>query len=273
MDNPLRQHFRKPAVYIKLPSAGIGYPAEVVDMPKNGDLPVYPMTALDEISLRTPDALFNGVAVADVIKSCVPCIKDPMQLMISDLDAVLIGIRSAGGQDTLDITTVCPSCQNEATYGINLMSILSGMKLGDYNQLLALGDLEIKFRPVTYAQMTVAAISQFDLQKVFNRIENLQDDKEKSDATQEAIKMVTALTMKVISQSIEFIRTPEAVVTDSDHICEFLEQCGANTYNAIKDYNAKLKESTEIKPLDITCTSCSKPYKQPFTLNSSDFFG
>ena len=67
------------------------------------------------------------------------------------------------------------------------------------------------------------------------------------EATQEAIKMVTTLTMKVISQSIEFIRTPDAVVTDTDHISEFLEQCDANTYNAIKDYNAKLKESTEIK--------------------------
>jgi hypothetical protein len=79
--------------------------------------------------------------------------------------------------------------------------------------------------------------------------------------------------MKVISQSIEFVRTPEAVVTDTDHISEFLEHCDANTYNKIKDYNAKLKESTEIKPLNITCTGCNKDYKQPFTLNSSDFFG
>lgn len=273
MDNPLRQHFRRPAVYIKLPSAGIGYTSDVVDMPSNGELPVFPMTALDEISLRTPDALFNGVAVADVIKSCVPAIKNPMALMISDLDAVLIGIRSAGGQDTIDITTSCPSCQNEATYGVNLMGILSSMKLGDYNEPLTLNDLEIKFRPVTYAQMTIAAISQFDLQKVFNRIEGLQDEKEKREATQEAIKMVTTLTMKVISQSIEFIRTPDAVVIDTDHISEFLENCDATTYNAIKDYNAKLKESTEIKPLNINCTSCNKSYKQPFTLNSSDFFG
>jgi hypothetical protein len=242
-------------------------------MPSNGELPVYPMTALDEIALRTPDALFNGVAVADVIKSCVPAIKNPMQLMVSDLDAILIGIRSAGGQDTVDITTVCPGCQNEATYGVNLMSILSTMKLGNYNEPLKLDTLEIKFRPVTYMQMTNAAIGQFDLQKVFNRIENIQDEKEKREATQEAIKMVTTLTMKVISQSIEFVRTPEAVVTDTDHISEFLEHCDANTYNKIKDYNAKLKESTEIKPLNITCTGCNKDYKQPFTLNSSDFFG
>ena len=273
MDNPLRQHFRKPAVYIKLPSAGVGYAPDVLDIPNNGELPVYPMTALDEISLRTPDALFNGVAVADVIKSCVPAIKDPMQLMVSDLDAVLIGIRSAGGQETIDITTACPGCQNEATYGVNLMSILSSMKLGDYNKLLKVKDLEIKFRPVTYLQMTNAAIGQFDLQKVFNRIENIQDEKEKRDATQEAIKMVTSLTMRVISQSIEFIRTPEAVVIDTDHITEFLQYCDSNTYNTIKDYNAQLKASTEIKPLSITCTSCNKDYKQPFTLNSADFFG
>lgn len=273
MENPLRQHFRRPAVYIKLPSAGVGYTPEVLEMPNNGELPVYPMTALDEISLRTPDALFNGVAISDVIKSCVPSIKDPMQLMVSDLDAVLIGIRSAGGQDTIDITTLCTNCQNEATYGVNLMAILTNMKLGNYSEPLTINDLEIKFRPVTYMQMTNAAIGQFDLQKVFNRIESITDEQEKREATQEAIKTVTALTMRVISQSIEFIRTPEAVVTDTDHIAEFLQSCDAGTYNKIKDYNAKLKESTEIKPLNITCSNCNHQYRQPFTLNSADFFG
>ena len=66
-DNPLKQYFRRPAVYLKLPSGGLGYPEGTIDMPDTGELPVYPMTAIDEITSRTPDALFNGTAVVEVI--------------------------------------------------------------------------------------------------------------------------------------------------------------------------------------------------------------
>ena len=61
-NNPLRQFFRRPAVFFKLPSGGKNYAPGVLDMPENEEFPVYPMTAIDEISMRTPDALFNGSA-------------------------------------------------------------------------------------------------------------------------------------------------------------------------------------------------------------------
>ena len=47
--NPLKQYFRRPAIYIKLPSEGKYYPEGTIDLPDNKELPVYPMTAIDEI--------------------------------------------------------------------------------------------------------------------------------------------------------------------------------------------------------------------------------
>lgn len=67
--NPLKQFFRQPAIYLRLPSNGDFWPDGAVDVPHNRELPVYPMTALDEITYRTPDALFNGQAVVTVIQS------------------------------------------------------------------------------------------------------------------------------------------------------------------------------------------------------------
>ena len=73
----LQKHFRQPSIYIKLPSEGVWYDDSIITMPENGEvLPVYPMTALDEITYRTADALFNGEAVVTVIKSCIPLFKD-----------------------------------------------------------------------------------------------------------------------------------------------------------------------------------------------------
>lgn len=272
-NNPLKQYFRRPAVFITLPSRGKLYNADVVNMPENGELPVYPMTAIDEITIRTPDALFNGNAVADVIKSCIPNIKDPWQLTTSDLDAVLIGIRAAGGESTLDITTTCPGCSETNTYGVNLVNVLSTLKMADYDQLLEINDLKMKFKPMVYSEMNEAALSNFEIQKSFGEIEKIEDEKKKIAATQVAIKSITDITMQLIAKSIEYIQTPGGVVTDKNYIYDFLRNCDANMYEKIRDYNTTLKASTELQPLEIKCVSCSHEYKQPFTLNASDFFG
>jgi hypothetical protein len=34
-DNPLKQYFRRPSVYIRLPSGGKGYPPGALEIPEN----------------------------------------------------------------------------------------------------------------------------------------------------------------------------------------------------------------------------------------------
>lgn len=272
-NNPLRQYFRRPAVFFSLPSKGKGYSPDIVEMTETGELPVYPMTAIDEITVRTPDALYNGSAVADLIKSCVPNIKDPWRLNSTDLDAVLIAIRAAGGQENLEIGTTCPKCSNEATYNINLVAILSQLKQADYDSVLSVNDLKIKFRPLTYKEMNQAALDQFAIQKRYSNLENVDNTDEKAKMTQEAIRAITEATMKIIANTIEYIDTPTSRVEEIEYIDDFLHNCDGSIYIAIRDHNAELKNSTELKPLDIKCDNCSNEYQQPYTLNASDFFG
>lgn len=272
-NNPLRQYFRRPAVHFTLPSKGKGYEPGIIDMPETGELPVYPMTAIDEITVRTPDALYNGSAVADLIKSCVPAIKDPWKLNSTDLDAVLIAIRAAGGQDTLEVSTTCPKCQDESTYGINLIAILSELKQADYDSVLAVNDLKIKFRPLTYKEMNYAALEQFAIQKKFSNLDTIENPDEKTKLTQEAIRSITEATMKIIANTVEYIDTPTSRVEEKEYIDDFLHNCDGSVYIAIRDHNADLKNATELKPLPIKCTACGNEYQQPYTLNASDFFG
>ena len=58
--NPLKQYFRQPAIYLRLPTGGKYWPPGSIELTHNGEFSVYPMTAIDEITYRTPDALFNG---------------------------------------------------------------------------------------------------------------------------------------------------------------------------------------------------------------------
>lgn len=273
VNNPLKQYFRRPAIYLKLPSGGALYPPGVINPTENGELPVYPMTAIDEITTKTPDALFNGVAMVDIIKSCIPDVLDPWSINSIDLDAILLAIKSAAGGNEMEIESQCPSCNEVASYGVNLIGILSELKAGNYDSSLQLNELTLKFRPLTYKEMNQAGLGQFEVQRMFASLDTITDEVARAERGKLALKTITELTMQLLSQTIEHITTPTVKVDDKEFIIDFLKNCDKDMYMKIRDYNAELKAQTEIKPLKIKCIHCSHDYEQQFTLNTTDFFG
>lgn len=272
MTNPLSQYFRRPAVYIKLPSDGKWYNDQDIDMPINKELPVYPMTAIDEITTRTPDALFNGTAVVDIIKSCIPAIKNPWAIKNVDLDTLLIAIRSATSGDDLEVESTCPNCKEISTYKTSLVGLLSNIKIGDYSKLLELGDLKIKFKPLGYKDINEVSIEQLTLQKSFALIEKIENNEEKTKLSSETILKATNITMVVIAKTIEFIEAPNLKVDQFEYILDFLKRCDKNIFNKIRDFSTDLKSESDIKPMKIKCPHCNHEYEQKITLNPTDFF-
>lgn len=272
-NNPLRQYFRRPAVYMKLPSGGVGYPDGAIDMPDNGELPVFPMTAIDEITARTPDALYNGIAVVELVRSCVPNITDPWSITNVDLDALLIAIKAASTPSgEMDIDSQCPKCEEVATYKINLAGMLTSIQSTDFNKELEVGDLSIRYRPLNFKEINQASVEQFQLQSLFAQAEAAGDDDVRAKALQEGLKKITELTMRLLSKSIVHIKTPTTSVTEEDFILDFLQHCDRNIYLQIRDYSSKLREGSELKPMTIVCDSCKHQYDQTITLNPTDFF-
>ena len=271
-NNPLKQYFRRPSIYLKLPSGGVGYPMGALNKTETGELPVYPMTAIDEITSKTPDALFNGTAIVEIIKSCVPDIRDPWSIPSTDLDAILIAIRSAAQGNEMEIESECPSCKEVANYSINLIGVLQTMKPGDYTKELQISDLFIKFRPLSYREMNQAAMAQFEIQKIFVSMNDLPDE-ERTKKTQEAVVKITEITMAVLAQTIEYVKTPTVTVSETDFILDFLQNCDKNVYIEVRDYHSKLKDSTQIKPQKIKCVHCQHEYNQSIVINVTDFFG
>jgi len=272
-NNPLKQYFRQPAIYLRLPSGGQFYPDGTIDMPPNGEIPVLPMTAVDEITYRTPDALFNGSATISVIQSCVPNIKNPWAIPAMDVDTILVGIRVASYGHDMEIATQCPSCKHTADYNVDLRSVLDNIKKPDYTQQMHHGDLEIYFRPMTYKHLNDNNQNQFDEQKMLNLLPD-QDvpDVEKLNAITEALKKITRTTVKALSQSIAAVKTPSALVTDPAFIEELLNNCDRKIFNGIRDHIIKLKNLAEIQPLKIQCPECSHEYTQQVTLDMVSFF-
>lgn len=271
-NNPLRQYFRRPSVYLKLPSGVKNYSPDIINIPETEELPIYPMTAIDEITIKTPDALYNGSAIIEIVKSCVPNIIDPWGINSIDLDAILIAIRAASSGDGLELATTCPKCQEESEFKINLGGVLSTISSKSYDEELQVNELKFKFKPLSYYDLNQTNIKQFEIQKIFRYVADLKDTEEQVQKTREAIAAITELTMEVITKSIHYIRTPTSIVEEKEFIMDFLHNCDKNTYIKIRDFNAALKENTAIRPFDVKCPSCENEYKQPFTVNYTDFF-
>jgi hypothetical protein len=125
--NPLRKYFRQPAIHLRLPSNGKFYPPGAIELPPNGEVPIYPMTAVDEIITRTPDALFNGSSIVEIIASCVPAIKDAWQIPAVDLNALLTAVRLASYGHEMDIASRCPSCQVIDNFTVDLRAVLDSI--------------------------------------------------------------------------------------------------------------------------------------------------
>jgi hypothetical protein len=272
--NPLSQYFRQPSIYIKLPSQGNYYPEGAIEMPQNGELPVLPMTAIDEITYRTPDALFSGQAVINVIQSCVPAIKDAWAIPSIDIDTILVGIRIASYGHDMTFSTTCPSCQNEDEYGVDLRTVLDRMKKPDYTTPIKQGDIEIYFRPMTYKNLSDNNKIQFDEQRIFQSLTTDGSvDNAQLTAMSDALKRMTEMTVSALSQSIMTIKTPTAMVTEQEYISEFMKNCDSKLFNLIQNYVVEHKAEAEMQPIMIKCNGCQNEYSQSITLDMSNFFG
>lgn len=271
--NPLSKYFRQPAIYLPLPSGGKFYPPGAVNMPVNGELPIFPMTAVDEITNRTPDALFNGSATANIIGSCIPDIKDPWAITSVDLSALLCAVRLASYGHDMNITTTCPSCGNTHDVTVDLRMVLDAIKMPDYNQPLVVGDLNFFFTPLTYRQINEISKTQFEDSKLIQVLNDTEIPEEKRmEQLGDAFRRITALTMRSISASIGAIKTQDTMVTDQQQIEELLVNAPKSLFEAVRDRAVLLREQTDLKPVQITCETCQHQYPQSFTLDMSNFF-
>lgn len=271
--NPLRQYFRRPSIYLRLPSGGEFWPAGCLTHTQNGEFPVFPMTAIDEITYRTPDALFNGDAVVSVIQSCVPNITNAWEAPVTDINSLLVAIRIASYGHELELGTACPACQHTAEYNLDLRTVLDQLQSPDFKKSIVQGDLEIFFQPMTYRYQHQTNTVQFEEQKMIQMIpgSDLPDD-EKIRRLNAALKRITELTVDALKYSIAGIRTPTAFVTETEFIQEFLSNCDRSLFNLIRDKVIELRQASELKPLKIKCTECGHEYEQPLTLDMASFF-
>ncbi len=271
--NPLRNYFRAPALHLRLPSGGQHWPTGSLDLPPTGEIPVLPMTAIDEITYRTPDALFNGSAVVSVIQSCCPNIRNAWHAPSIDVTALLIAIRLASYGSDMEIGSECPACNTPGDYTLRLQDAMDKLQAPDYATPIKHGDLEIFFRPLIYQTQNHINIKQYENQRTIMQARSGElPEAEVSKILEAGLKEITALTVQILAANIKTIRTPQALVSETPLIQEFIENCDRKLFREIRDHAMKLREQGEIPPLNVKCANCEHEYQQPIVMDATSFF-
>lgn len=272
MTNPLQKYFRQPKIYIQLPSKGIYYESGTL----TGDwsnVPIFAMTGMDEILMKTPDALFTGESTCKVIESCCPYIKNAKTMPSIDVEALLIAIRIATFGPKLSLSQRCPKCGTENDYDIDLSLLLDHFNNLKYiNTVKVLDDLTIRVRPLQYEETNYFSIENFKLQKILVQAVELKEE-EKQKQIDKLYADLSELQLQLFLTTIENVQAEGINVTEKAHIEEWLRNADREIYKQIKAKLEENKESWNMPDQHVKCANCEADNKLAIVMDQANFFG
>jgi hypothetical protein len=267
---------------LRLPSKGKYYPAGSLDKKEDNEYEVFAMTVKDEIMAKTPDALLTGQAMANIIHSCVPAIKDAMEMPGIDLDAVLIAIRIAtyGEKSTIEVNI--PGQEQQEEFQIDLRPVLDNIcENTSWEEKIVLNeDLNVYIRPINYRLISRYALGTMEASKLINQVafNNDIDEGTKIKYQAEAVEKLTVATLDQVVSSIMRIDTPDGSVTDQEHIAEFLNNCDKEVFRTVSSRFERLNEEnnrrkiTIATPDDLRAKGVPDQLEVDFNFDLSSFF-
>lgn len=269
--NPLQQFFRQPKIFISLPSHGVYYKPGVIQ----GDvenMPMFGMTGMDEIMVKTPDALLSGESTARVIESCCSFIKNSWEINSLDIDTILTAIRIATYGNTLSVDHTCKSCSAQNEYDLDLNRIIEHFAQCKYDNKIVLKELTIMLKPLTYRQSTEFSLKNFQLQQQLNQASRIEDEKERAESITRLFKELAYLQNEVYTENIESVDIGSAVVDQRNFIREWIENCDKEMIDEIKKHIQLNQEQWTSPKYHVVCNECSAETDIIVDLDLSTFF-
>ena len=272
--NPLFKYFRKPTIYVQIPTGGRFNPE--IDKTILDEIPIMPMTAIDEISMSNPDELLNGEALVNLITSCVPTIPEPRNLCNVDADFLYLAIKHATYGKNIEHTHTCSNCEEQADYNIDINSILDKFPEIHDVEPVEYKDLKIYVHPPKMESMTRMALIEVEQTRILDAISDTGDESitEIELAKQFALsfRKVSKQNVNLLIEAIDRIETLDEVVTDKDTILEFMNNCETKVITRINDQITKVNNRPkDLTTFEFTCDACDNKEKVKFELNPVNF--
>jgi len=273
--NPLQRYYRRPELYMSLPSQGNWWNKDSLELPPNGEIAVLGMSGKDDMAMRNADGLMNGATTVEVIQSCCPSIKNAWDMPIIDADAVLIAIRIASYGNTMEFKTNCGKCNEELSYEADLRWILENIKVPDYDVPTTVDErLHVYFKPDTFQRLNKNSIERYQQQRAIQSItqSNLPDE-EKIERLRSDLIELTKFTVEKMSSHIDKIMIEDGtIVSSKEFIQEFIKNADQKMFNSIKEGIESKNNAYEMPKMKSKCSHCNHEEDKSFTFEPTSFF-
>lgn len=273
--NPLSQYFRQFKLYLKLPSGTAYYKPGAINFTDNGEIGIMPMTGKDELILKNPDALLNGEAIVEVIRSCVPAVSDPKILLTNDIDALITAIRFATYDDKLETQIVCPSCKHENLFKLDLQYALGNMSYLESEYVVNLDSgLSVFVKPYGFPELIKGLHAQFEQGKITRAIESESiTDEQRFKLFSSAYKELSVVTYSLMVNSIVKVvdESNSIDVSDVGFIKEFLQNIDKKSVDKISDQIKKINEIGIRRIFLAKCEKCNHEWENEIDFNPVNF--
>jgi hypothetical protein len=249
-----------PGETVRLPSAGLLYIDVLDDTVVDGEVYIYPMSSYDEIILKTPDKLFSGNGIVEVIKRCVPQIKQPHRLFVKDVEYIIVSLRKITYGNTYEITYThdCETAKKQH-YSVNMSVFLNQntpldpVTLASNPYTLVMDNQQvIVMAPITYSDF-------IDLQQLSVLSESSEETKQDS---------LIQYYYKGIAAGIESIDGE----TSKSSIIEWCKAAPPTWVNVIIERLSGSSHWGLDTNYTITCKDCGEQTKVALELNPIIFF-
>lgn len=272
--NPLAKYYRAPGINVRLPSGGRFQPEGNVTFAPNGDLPVLPMRGADEILMKSPDALVSGHAIESCIRSCVPGVSNVQELPACDVDAILLAIRASTYGDKMDIDCTCPSCKTEQTMQMSIGALLDTAKpLAEEYHVRLTPELILYLRPFTMKLSTEISTLAFQEARKMQFLEQSEmTDEQKQKEINISLDRVNRMNVEAVANSIMVVATPEGMVTDQNHIRDFVNNISSEWIKKIEAVLQEINNSGVQKSHKVACHKCNHEFETSIEFDPSNFF-
>lgn len=247
-----------PGQTFRLPSLGKRYePGVLSEDVVDGEIVLFPMSTLDEIYIKTPEMLFQGTAIEEVIKRRAPQVLDPLKLIPKDVDYILSALRQITYGDIMEITYTCenPDCEHKNHKAIakvsNFLRKAKTLEFFDESKLTFDIDgfvFETKFS--TYGDLI--KLNQKNVNNTLDTPEELYS------------AYIDNLALNI--KSIDGIENPSIIHTflfnDADSV---FQQRILTHIQSVNEWGVEFKQ-------DFVCEKCAKVNSIPIAVNPSSFF-
>lgn len=263
--NPLNSFFRKSKFNIDLPSRGRWYPkTALAPTVVNGSVAVFPMTAADEAKFKIGDATLTGAGIFDLVRSCVPEIRQPELAPMADLDAILLAIRRASYGDNMKFNVKVPqtTLMREITLNLSTMASESFGSEADWDDTLEITDedtgkvLIVKVKPISLKTLfghskTLVRVQQMSVKMA--EADDIADDA-KLESLTENIQNLSQVNITMVADSIESLETEDFSTRNPADVRNLLGQIDVAYFNEMQKHIDDQRKKIGLQDTVITST-------------------